>query len=59
MANRVQNQDDLDRLVEAWTIDNEAFAPQERLQKPGMPRIRTQAAGLNLTSVQSGVTSSK
>ena len=37
LAARVQNQDELDRLVGAWTDDKEPFALQERLQKAGVP----------------------
>src|SRR5438093_2769131 len=34
---RVQNQDELDRLVSEWTSDKEPFVLQERLQKAGVP----------------------
>ncbi len=36
LAARVQNQDELDRLVSAWTNDKEPFALQESLQKAGV-----------------------
>jgi len=34
---RVQNQEELDRLVGEWTKGKDAFALQERLQKSGVP----------------------
>jgi crotonobetainyl-CoA:carnitine CoA-transferase CaiB-like acyl-CoA transferase len=37
LAARVQNQDELDRLVNEWTKDKDPFALQERLQKAGVP----------------------
>src|SRR5262249_7180298 len=37
LAARVQNQDELDRLLGEWTKDQEPFAVQERLQKVGVP----------------------
>ncbi len=35
--NGSKNQDELDRLVGAWTLSQEAFALQERLQQAGVP----------------------
>ncbi|MBI3801258.1 MAG: CoA transferase [Deltaproteobacteria bacterium] len=37
LAARGQNQDELDRLIGAWTTDKEPFALQARLQKAGVP----------------------
>jgi crotonobetainyl-CoA:carnitine CoA-transferase CaiB-like acyl-CoA transferase len=37
MAGRVRNQDELDRLIGAWTADQDALALQDRLQKAGVP----------------------
>jgi crotonobetainyl-CoA:carnitine CoA-transferase CaiB-like acyl-CoA transferase len=37
MSMRIANQDELDRLMEAWTKDQDAYAIQERLQKAGVP----------------------
>ncbi len=37
MAERVKNQDELDRLLSAWTANQEPFALQERLQQAGVP----------------------
>ncbi len=37
LAARIINQDDLDRLVDAWTREQEPFALQDRLQKAGVP----------------------
>jgi crotonobetainyl-CoA:carnitine CoA-transferase CaiB-like acyl-CoA transferase len=37
MAGRIQNQDELDRLIGAWTADQDALALQDRLQKAGVP----------------------
>lgn len=36
MSGRAANQDELDRLVEAWTLDQEAFTLQDRLQQAGV-----------------------
>jgi crotonobetainyl-CoA:carnitine CoA-transferase CaiB-like acyl-CoA transferase len=37
MAARIANQDELDRLMEAWTREHDGYALQERLQKAGVP----------------------
>ncbi|MCS6927242.1 MAG: CoA transferase, partial [Candidatus Binatia bacterium] len=37
LAARVRHQDELDRLVEEWTKEQEPFALQERLQRAGVP----------------------
>ena len=37
LAERVKHQDELDRLVSAWTKEHEPFGLQERLQAAGVP----------------------